>query len=59
MAFKFELKQRVKIDESGENGVVTGRAEYTNAANGYYVRYKSADGVARECWWPEDAVSVG
>lgn len=58
MGFKFELGQRVKIDESGEECSVIGRAEYTTAVNNYFVRYKSADGRAVEAWWTEDALSA-
>lgn len=56
MDFVFELAQTVSIKESGETGHITGRAEYTNSANSYYVRYRSADGRAVEQWWPEDAL---
>jgi hypothetical protein len=44
------------IKASGEQGVVIGRAEYTNADPSYYCRYKAADGRAVEGWWAEDAL---
>lgn len=56
--FAFELNQKVQIAASGEHGEVTGRAEYTNCQNNYYVRYKAADGRATECWWTEDALQA-
>lgn len=58
MAFKFELKQVVRITESDEQGTVQGRAEYTASENNYFVRYKAADGRATEAWWPEDALTA-
>lgn len=54
--FKFGLKQVVKIKESDETGTVHGRAEYSNAENNYYIRYKAADGRATEAWWVESAL---
>ncbi len=56
MAFKFNLGDRVAVEVSGETGEVLGRAEYTTAANNYFVRYKSTDGRAVETWWQEDAL---
>ncbi|MDN7488509.1 hypothetical protein QZM35_12445 [Burkholderia sp. AU45274] len=57
MAFKFSLGERVAIAESGESGSVHGRAEYSEAANNYYVRYVAADGRAVESWWSEGALT--
>lgn len=54
--FTFELGQMVKIEDSNEIGKVTGRAEYQNAENSYYLRYKAGDGRAVEAWWPESAL---
>lgn len=54
--FKFELGSRVKITESGEKGVVKGRAEFTNSANSYYVHYTAGDGRAVSIWWEEDII---
>ncbi len=56
--FAFGLSQRVTINESGEECVVIGRAEYTTAINNYFVRYKAANGLAVETWWTEDALSA-
>lgn len=56
MSFKYELGKRVSIICSKETGYVIGRAEYTDVANQYQVRYKSADGRAVETWWAEDAL---
>lgn len=55
--FVFELDQSVKIIESGEQGKVIGRAEYSYADNAYLVRYKAGDGRAVENWWTEDALT--
>jgi hypothetical protein len=57
MGFKFNLGDKVAVEVSGETGEVLGRAEYTTAANNYFVRYKSADGRAVETWWQEDALT--
>ena len=56
MSFKFNLSDSVKIAASGETGEVIGRAEYSNAENGYLVRYKAGDGRATESWWGESAL---
>ena len=55
--FKFNLKQLVKIEESGETGTIIGRAEYATSENSYCLRYKAADGRAVEAWWQESALS--
>jgi hypothetical protein len=57
-SFKFSLGQKVKLVESGECGVVTGRAEYQCDQNGYYVRYKAGDGRQVEQWWGENAIEA-
>jgi len=54
---KIELKQNVTIVESGEQGTVIGRAEYTTSDPCYLVRYKCADGRAVESWWTESALA--
>lgn len=56
MAFKFNLKNRIAIAESGEVGEVIGRAEYSHAENSYLIRYKAANGQAFEAWWTESAL---
>lgn len=55
--FIFEIGQCVDINISGEQGFVIGRAEYQTSENGYYLRYKTADGRAIETWWSESALS--
>lgn len=57
MKFKFELGAKVQLTPSWERGVVVGRAEYSNSANSYFVRYSSADGLT-EKWWSEDALEL-
>lgn len=54
--FQFELRQRVRLNESDEVGTVIGRAEFTNKQPQYMVRYRAADGRAVESWWDEDAI---
>lgn len=57
MSFKFDLKQIVKITESGETGTIIGRAEFsTTPLHSYLLRYRCADGRAVEQWWAEDAL---
>lgn len=53
---KFSLHDTVTIVTSGESGSVVARAEYIAAEPSYLVRYKRADGVATEAWWPESAL---
>lgn len=56
---KFELKQIVKITESGEAGTVIGRAEYWSTPTpSYLLRYADNRGVAVEQWWTEDALEA-
>ncbi len=58
MGFKFSLGGKVTITASGETGEVIGRAEYSNAEDGYLVRYKAGDGRATESWWSESALTA-
>lgn len=57
-SFGFDLKQVVKISESGEQGTIIGRAEYLAQENQYLIRYKTADGRATELWWGESAIEA-
>lgn len=54
--FSFTLGQRVVITVSGEEGEVIARAEYLQSENNYLLRYKDAQGMAREEWWREGAL---
>ena len=54
--FLFEIGQKVAIETSGECGTVIGRGEYQHGENLYLLRYKSAQGIACESWWPESAI---
>ncbi|KQP37580.1 hypothetical protein [Pseudorhodoferax sp. Leaf274] len=56
--FQIELGARVRIDCSGEEGEVRGRAEYVDAESTYFVHYKAADGRATEAWWRETALTT-
>jgi len=55
---RYELNQKVRITCSGEEGKVIGRAEYAEADNTYFIRYKAADGRAVESWWPENSIKA-
>lgn len=52
----FEMRQRVRLNESGETGTVIGRAEYDVDENRYLIRYKAGDGRQVESWWAESAL---
>ena len=54
--FDFKLGDEVVIEESGERGVVIGRAHYTDANPGYLLRYRAGDGRCVEAWWSESAL---
>lgn len=56
MKFQFELKQLVKIIESGERGKVIARAQYMASEDTYLIRYMAADGRAVEQWWADSAL---
>lgn len=56
--FKFDLKQVVTIEASGETGTVIARAEYATSEDSYLLRYRGADGRAVESWWSESALSA-
>ncbi len=53
---KFELGQRVRLEESNERGTVIGRAEYKYNENAYLIRYATAEGVQVEAWWGESTL---
>lgn len=57
-AFKFELKQIVRLIQSGETGTVVGRAEYTNTIDGFLILYKAGDGRQVSQWWAEDTLEA-
>lgn len=56
MNLKFNLNETLEIAESGEHGLVIGKAAYVHAESSYLLRYKSADGRAVEQWWTESAL---
>jgi hypothetical protein len=56
--FQFGLDQRVAITVSGERGHVVGRAQYCHGENQYLVRYKSAEGCAKQVWWEESSLEI-
>lgn len=53
---RFKLGCKVKIECSGESGVVVGVAEYDFMDPQCLLRYRSADGAAVEMWWDEGAL---
>lgn len=55
---EFQLNQEVSLRCSGEQGVVIGRAEYTDSAPQFLIRYKAADGRAVESWWNDSALQA-
>lgn len=58
MKFLFDLGSSVSLISSGEDGIITGRSEYSSAENSYLVRYKAGDGRAVEVWWAESALQL-
>lgn len=50
--YLFVLGQKVKILASGESGKITGRAEYMNSENNYFVCDKDGNGD----WLAESAL---
>jgi len=56
--FKFELRQKVFITISGEQGVVVARCEYVNRESTYEVRYVRKNGTATQVIWSESALSA-
>ena len=54
--FKFNLEEEVSLKESGETGIIIGRAEYTNQSPSYLVRYRAADGRQQKVWWDENDI---
>ncbi len=54
MAFKLKLKQKAKIEISGEEGVVIGRAEYSASKPQYLIHFKAAEGRACTAWYEAD-----
>lgn len=56
MSFKFEMDSKVKIEMSGETGVIRGRAEYVIGENTYYIRYLANDGRAVSGWKDESEI---
>lgn len=57
MSFKYDLKSRVKLNESEEHGEIVGRAEYAYTENTYLIRYKAGDERQVETWWGESTLS--
>lgn len=53
---KFNLRDTVTIEVSGETGKVAARCEYEASETQYLVRYQNAEGRAVEVWWGESAL---
>lgn len=57
--FKHEIGTKVRITCSGEEGVITGRAEHQHlTVHDYHLRYTAGDGRAVTQWWNEDTFTV-
>lgn len=56
-SFKFELRQKVAIKISGEEGEVIARSESVSHQPQYLLRYKDNANVAHETWWDEDCLT--
>lgn len=54
--FAFALGDHVNLSLSHEEGIVIGRAEYTNIPPQYFVRYVAADGRQVQDWFCDDAI---
>lgn len=54
--FAFEMRQRVKLSESNEEGAIIARAEYSYMTPQYLVRYRNGAGNQIENWWPAEAI---
>ena len=55
--FAFLLGDAVELTLSGEQGVVIGRAEYTESEPQYLVRYVTAQNCQVEAWLSQSAIS--
>ena len=51
--FTFGLRQRVRLTESGEEGIIIARMDDAEAVSKYHIRYRAADGRQVEDWWSE------
>jgi hypothetical protein len=55
--FAFALGEEVELALSGEEGIVIGRAEYTDEAPSFYVRYVDSDGKQVTGWMSASAIT--
>jgi hypothetical protein len=56
--WEFDLQQSVTIKEYRLDGVIVGRAEYTDAPNSYLVQWATT-GMVNEKWYaPDEIVAV-
>lgn len=56
--FKHLIKAPVRLVQSGESGIVTGRAQYLAGENQYRVSYVAADGRQVESWFDSWAIQA-
>jgi len=54
--WKFDLRAKVCLVQSGEEGIVIGRAESIGHVDQYHLRYTASDGRLVEGWWDEGAI---
>jgi hypothetical protein len=52
--FRFGLRDTVTITQSGENGSVRGRAEWTTGNISYFIAYTTKSGEFKEAWIDQD-----
>ena len=57
MAFKYPLKAKATLIDSGETGMIIGRGEYVESKPSYLIRYQARTGSLVEQWWPESAIA--
>lgn len=57
---RFELNQLVRHTTSGEDGLIRGRAEYSDGygQTAYWVLYKTAQGGVGRDWWNEGEIEA-
>lgn len=57
--WKFNLGDRVALMDSGEEGTIIGRSEFSNGGlDNYFVRYVASGGGQTEAWWTGDALDA-
>ena len=55
--WKFGLGTDAKVPNSGEEGTIIGRAEFTTGEDQYLLLHKPSDGQGMEEWLPESRLA--